>query len=166
MALFSTLSAVTVAVFAATAGDVPGLIEEREVRLPVCPISVDLKPDGRLKDVRFVFVPVGYRSGCQGKTLRECRDLARERRIPIHAERRAEPDLVLHFKAGANKRELINQLSVTRAVKDLRGRKDVTWVAAGTAQEYPIDKKRVVKARLKWRVFANREELELLGLVK
>lgn len=166
MALFSTLASFAGLAFAAVAGDVPGLVEEREVRVPLCPISVELEPDGRLKDVRFVFVPLAYRSGCHDKTLRECRDLSHERRIPIYAERRAEPDRVLDFKVGAKERELIAKLSTTPAVKKLRERKDVTWVAAGTVQEYPIDKKRVVKARLRWRIFANREELEFLGLVK
>lgn len=150
----------------AAVGELPGLLEERELKLTLVPISVDLEPDGRLKDVRFAFVPVGYRSGCQGKTLAECRALARERRIPIHARRSAEPDRVLDLKAGHKRKELIAELSTTPAVKNLRERKDVTWVAAGSVQEYPLDSKRAVKALVRWRIFANREELELLSLAR
>lgn len=150
----------------AAVGELPGLLEERELKLPLVPISVDLEPDGRLKDVRFAFVPLGYRTRCQGKTLAECRALARELRIPIHARRAAEPDRVLDLKAGHKRRELIAELSTTPAVKNLRERKDVTWVAAGAVQEYPLDSKRSVKARVRWRIFANREELELLSLAR
>lgn len=167
MALFSTVAALSLSLaWAATAGEVPGLIEERELRLPLCPVSVELDRSGLLEGVRFVFVPLGYRTACQGRTIKECREVSTKRAIARHARRKAEPDQILEVVVGARDRSLLAALSVAPAVRKLRERKDVTWIATGKPQEYPLDKRRVVKALLRWRVFVNGEQLEFLGLVK
>ncbi len=147
-------------------GQEPGLVEESEIKLPICPVSVELERDGRIKSVRFAFVPFGLRSPCQGRFVKECRDIAREKGIVAYARRSKEPEQVLELKVGRDKPEMLARLSQVPAVRALRERVDVTWTAAGAGKEYPLDKKRVLKASLRWRTFVNADTLDFLDLAK
>ncbi|MBI5200055.1 MAG: hypothetical protein HY925_00585 [Elusimicrobia bacterium] len=147
-------------------GQEPGLIEESEIKLTVCPVTVELERDGRIRSVRFAFVPFGLRNPCQGKFIKECRDLARDKGMPAYARRSKEPEQVLDFKVGRDKPELLAKLAVVPAVKALRERVDVTWTPGGEGKEYPLDKKRVLVAKLRWRTFVNADLLDFIDLAK
>ncbi|MBI4347863.1 MAG: hypothetical protein HY553_13485 [Elusimicrobia bacterium] len=165
MTLFSTLGLAAALAFA-VAGQEPGLLGERELKLTLQPVALDLHRDGRIREVRFAFVPFGLRTACQGKFVTECRKILRDKGIAGYSRRRSEPEQILDVKVGKGKPELLEKLAVDPVVKGLREKVDVTWTAAGTPKEYTLDRKRVVNARVRWRVFVNVETLDVLDVLK
>lgn len=166
MGIFSTIVLAAATALAAPPGAEPGLLSDKTLRLPLYPVALDLEQDGRVKWVRLAFLPFAFRSSCHGRFLKECRDLAIEKGLAAYARHEKEPGQILELKIGGGKASLLGRLSATPAVRSLRERVDVTWVPAGEGKEYPLDKRRLVTARVRWRSFANGERLELVDILK
>lgn len=170
MRFFSSAALVLLASWARAASpkaEMPGLVSERELKLSLCPVAIDLERDGRIKWVRLAFVPYGLYGKCRGLFYKECRDVLITKRISAFARRKNEPEDLLDIKVERAKQpELLAKLSTSPAVRALRERVDVTWTSAGKGQEYPLDFKRLLRARVRWRVFVNKENLDLLDVLE
>lgn len=163
MALWTTVWLAAGIAFA-VAGQEPGLLGERELTLQLQPVALELERGGRIREVRFAFVPFGLRSACHRKFVGECRLIFRDKGIAGYARHRSEPERILDVKVGSDRQALLEKLAANPVVKTLREKVDVTWTAAGAPKEYTLDKKRLVEARVRWRVFVNLETLDVLDL--
>ena len=156
----------SLAAFPARAGDplAPApLLAIKELRLPLCPVTIELDPaTRRIKWLRLAFVPARYRRSCQKKKLRECRDLMIDDKHLTRPGRSSEPDKLMDILVGQDRPDLLDALAATPAVAELKGRKDAVWEASGEGVEYPYDKKRTLTARVRWRIFVNGEKLEIV----
>jgi len=167
LAAVLALAAAPAPLLAAAAPAGAPLISSHTLRVPLCPVAIELEPAmSRIRWVRLAFVPSGYRRPCHRKTLRECRDLMIDEKRHPRRGRSGEPEKILEIRVGQDERDLLEKLAGTRAVAELKGRKDSTWEAAGEGVEYPYDDKRTVTARVRWLVYANGEKLEVVEPLK